>query len=131
MDSQVLRQKSVLAARSMIYHELNSQNINITTKELDELAIRIQTNHEVMKEMEMMVIEQGGDLEKIEEDFKKTYENVVEVNVELDETKILQKKNWILKLRMGVSGFLGGFGFKLFGVPGLIMGFFGGMISTR
>lgn len=49
MDSQALRQKSVYAARSMIFHELNSQHINITTEELDQLAIRIQKNYEVMK----------------------------------------------------------------------------------
>jgi hypothetical protein len=38
--------------------------------------------------------------------------------------------NRLLKIRLVVSGFLGAIGLKLLGLPGLIIGFFGGLAST-
>lgn len=32
---------------------------------------------------------------------------------------------------MGISGFFGAIGLKILGLPGLIFGFFGGMIATQ
>lgn len=37
----------------------------------------------------------------------------------------------MLKIRLGVSGFLGAIGMKILGIPGLIFGFFSGMIATK
>jgi hypothetical protein len=37
----------------------------------------------------------------------------------------------LLKIRVGVSGFLGLFFGKLFGIPGMIFGFFGGLAATK
>jgi hypothetical protein len=41
MDEKVLRQKSIQVAKSMIFHEMTSQNMKISPEELDELAARI------------------------------------------------------------------------------------------
>ncbi len=78
-----------------------------------------------------MVIEQGGDIDKIEQNIIETYEMVKDANIELDQASEQQKKNRILKIRLGVSGFLGAFGLKILGIPGLIFGFFSGMIVTQ
>ena len=43
----------------------------------------------------------------------------------------MQKKNRLLKIRIGVSGLLGALGMKILGIPGLIFGFFGGLIATK
>jgi hypothetical protein len=56
---------------------------------------------------------------------------VQNANVELDQAVEQQKKNRILKIRLGVSGFLGVFGMKILGLPGLIFGFFSGMMATH
>ena len=36
-----------------------------------------------------------------------------------------------MKIRLGVSGFLGVLGLKILGIPGLIAGLFTGMLATR
>lgn len=79
----------------------------------------------------MMVKDQGGDLDKVMQNYQATNENLVKANNELDEAALQQNRNRILKIRMGISGFLGALGMKILGLPGLIFGFFGGMITTQ
>lgn len=54
-----------------------------------------------------------------------------EANKELEEAAEQQHKNRILKIRLGMSGFFAAFGLKILGLPGLIFGFFSGMMVTR
>ncbi len=79
----------------------------------------------------MMVIEQGGDIDKIEQNINETYEMVKDANIELDQASKQQYKNRILKIRLGGSGFLGAFGLKILGIPGLIFGLISGMVATQ
>ena len=56
---------------------------------------------------------------------------VKDANVELEKAAEIQHQNRILKIRLGVSGFLAAFGLKILGLPGMIFGFFSGMIVGR
>lgn len=56
---------------------------------------------------------------------------VKDANVELEKAAEIQHKNRILKIRLGMSGFLAAFGLKILGLPGMIFGFFSGMIVGR
>ena len=51
--------------------------------------------------------------------------------MELDDALKIQKQTRLLKIRLGLSGFLGIIGMKIIGLPGLLFGFFGGMLATK
>jgi hypothetical protein len=55
---------------------------------------------------------------------------VVEANQQLTEAAVLQNKTRMMKLRLAVSGFFGGLGYKILGLPGMLMGLLFGYKST-
>lgn len=75
-----------------------------------------------MAEIEALVIEQGNDLDKIDQYLEIAYENVKEANVELQEANKIQQKTRMMKIRLAVSGFFGALGYKILGFPGFLFG---------
>ena len=106
--------------------EIRSSQLRIKPEEIDEIAAKMEKNHEVMKEIEMMVVEQGNDLDKVDEYLEIAYENSKDANSELEEAKGIQSQTRRMKFRMAVGGFFGALGYKILGLPGMIMGFFFG-----
>jgi hypothetical protein len=78
---------SKIAVRSVIMKEIRSSQLRIKPEEIEEIAQKMEKNLEIMKEIEEMVVEQGNDLEKIDEYLEIAYENAEEANVQLNEAK--------------------------------------------
>lgn len=123
-------QLSKIALRSVIMHEIRSSELRIKAEEYEEIYNRMCNNLEVMKEIETMVKEQGNDLDKVDKYLDSTYQNVVQVNKELDEACELQKQTRRMKFRLAVTGFFAALGYKILGLPGLILGLFTGHKAT-
>lgn len=91
----------------------------------------MEKNQEVMKEIDMMIKEQGEDLDIIESNIKHTYEKVKEANGELDEADKIQTKNRLLKIKLGVTGLFAGLGGAILGIPGMVVGLFTAFKVTK
>ena len=76
-----------------------------------------------MKEMEKMVYEQGNDIDKVNDYLDSAYQNVGEANQQLTEANEIQKQTRRMKFRLAFSGFFAALGYKLLGLPGMVMGF--------
>lgn len=74
-----------------------------------------------------MVKEQGNDLDKVDAYLESTYSSAVEANKELTEAQELQKQSRRMKFKMAVSGFFAALGYKILGLPGMVMGLFTGL----
>lgn len=116
-----------MAVHSVMFHEIRSSELKIKPEEYDQIYNRMCNNMEVIKEIEEMVKEQGNDLDKVDAYLESTYSNAVEANKELTEAQELQKQSRRMKFKMAVSGFFAALGYKILGLPGMVMGLFTGL----
>lgn len=77
-----------------------------------------------------MVIEQGNDLQKIDQYIEIAYDNSKEANNELEEAKNIKNKTRMMKFRAAISGFFGVLGYKILGFPGMLLGMLFGAKSV-
>lgn len=90
----------------------------------------MQKNLEIMKEIQSMVIEQGNDLQKIDQYIEIAYDNSKQANNELDQAKIIKNKTRMMKFRAAIGGFFGVLGYKILGLPGMLFGMLFGATSV-
>ena len=74
------RRDTVRILKSIAIQEIQSVNMKISKEELEEILKRMEQNQEVVNSINDMIIENGNNLDKVEEGIKKTYENVNEAN---------------------------------------------------
>ena len=90
----------------------------------------MERNHQVMLEIEEMVKEQGGNIDQIEVNLQSAYGKITDANVELTEAQKIQNQTRLMKIKLGVTGIFAALGLKFLGIPGMIAGFFGGLVTV-
>lgn len=83
MTYEDLMQKSRAVVKSIIFYEIQSKDMRVSPSQIDRLAERFQTNHAVMKDIQLMVVEQGGNVDEIQNNIKKTYEMAKQANIDI------------------------------------------------
>ena len=90
----------------------------------------MERNHQVMLEIEEMVKEQGGNIDQIEVNLQSAYGKITDAYVELTEAQKIQNQTRLMKIKLGVTGIFAALGLKFLGIPGMIAGFFGGLVTV-
>lgn len=73
-----------------------------------------------------MIVEQGGDLQLIQQRLDKVYDNLGKTNAELTDAAQIQMQSRLARIRLGITGIIALIGYSILGIPGMI---FGGIVG--
>jgi methyl-accepting chemotaxis protein len=81
--------------------------MEIRGSQVEELVEKMEKNKHIMQEINTLIEEQGGDLNKIRRSIEQVHENQQNMNQNLKDAGQLQLKARILKVKIGLSAVVG------------------------
>lgn len=120
--TQLVTREVVLS--KIVEKELTLKELQYSPEDVAEIVDKIKNIHGVIAEIDKIVVENGDDINKLEENIDQSYETSKNTNKELNEANEFSIAVRIAKIRLITGGILSFIGNKIFGVFGAIGGLF-------
>lgn len=82
----------------------------------------MENNLHIQEQIHSMIVQQGGDIELIDQRLDKVYDNLNQINKDLTDAAEIQLKSRLTKIRLGLTGIIALIGYGILGLPGMIFG---------